>query len=176
MANEEDLELTGKPQGRAWLDKSQMIMIAGFILVVVCSVGGTVLFLGVPDERRSTAGADDPIEDYDIRLGSGKAIYHKMMPPIVTTFQSTDLQRYFQVTVTLVAREQSLMVPIVTHLPMIRNKLVMLFARQDYLELQTDEGRLQLRRAATKEVQAAMIHEIENPAVESVLFTSFVMQ
>jgi flagellar FliL protein len=174
MANEEDLELTGNAQGRTWINKSQLIMVAGFVLVMVCSVGGTVLFLGAPAERQRTA--EDPIEDYDIRLGSGKAIYHKMMPPIVTTFQSNDLQRYFQVTITLVAREQSLMVPIVTHLPMIRNKLVLLFARQDYLELQTDAGRQQLRRAATKEIQAVMMHEIDNPAVESVLFTSFVMQ
>ena len=77
---------------------------------------------------------------------------------------------------TLVTRDPELVGPIISHEPLLRNKLVMLFARQDYLDLQTDEGRKRLRKAATQEVQAVMISEIGESAIESVIFTNFVMQ
>lgn len=174
MANEEDLELTGKAQKDSWFSMNKLLKAGVLLLVVGCSVGGTVFYFMMTENR--LVSMDGEADDLEIRRGSGKAIYHRMKSPFITAFEANNRQRYFQVDVTLVTRDPDMVEPIIIHQPLIRNKLVMLFARQDYLDLQTDEGRRRLRKAATEEVQAVMRSEIDDPSIESVIFTNFVMQ
>ncbi|MCA9018246.1 MAG: flagellar basal body-associated FliL family protein, partial [Planctomycetaceae bacterium] len=62
------------------------------------------------------------------------------------------------------------------HNPLIRNALVLLFAQQDYLELQTPEGKENLKKQARDKVNELLMNEAEKETIEAVLFTNFVMQ
>ena len=74
------------------------------------------------------------------------------------------------------ARENQVIEAIELHMPMIRNSLVLLFGGQIYEELQTAEGKELLRQQALEQLQALLQQEIDQPGIEQVLFTNFVMQ
>lgn len=174
MANEEDLELTENSRSGSRFNLKGLLKVGALLLVVGCSVGGTVFYFKMSENSPVSMAGD--IDDMEIKRGSGKAIYYRLKPSFLTAFEANNRQRYFQVDVTLVTRDEEMLDPIITHQPLIRNKLVMLFARQDYLELQTDAGRRRLRKAATDAVRAIMNREVDDPVIESVIFTQFVMQ
>jgi flagellar FliL protein len=62
------------------------------------------------------------------------------------------------------------------HRPAIRNSLVMLFGNQDPDTLNTREGKETLRSETLAEIQKVMTEETGDVGVDSVFFTSFVMQ
>ena len=84
--------------------------------------------------------------------------------------------RFLQVTVELGTREPDMVEKIKEHRPAIRNSLVMLFSSQDPLALNTREGKEKLRADTLAEVQKVLEAETGSTGVESVFFTSFVMQ
>ena len=174
MANEEDLELTGNARSGSRFNLKWLLKVGALLLVVGCSIGGTVFYFKMSENLPVSMDGDG--DDLEIKRGSGKAIYYGLKPSFITTFEANNRQRYFQVDVTLVTRQEEMLEPIIIHQPLIRNKLVMLFASQDYLELQTDAGRRRLRKAATEAVRAIMKREVDDPAIESVIFSQFVMQ
>ena len=81
-----------------------------------------------------------------------------------------------QTEVTLLTRDADVDRALTTHKPLIRHALVMLFARQDYLSLQTTKGRETLRGSALEAVQKILWRESGLRGVERVLFTEFVLQ
>ncbi|MCY1458553.1 Flagellar basal body-associated protein FliL [compost metagenome] len=61
-------------------------------------------------------------------------------------------------------------------MPVLRNKLVMLFSGQNFDTLVTPVGKEMLRQQATATVQELAKQETGELAVEQVLFTNFVLQ
>ena len=61
-------------------------------------------------------------------------------------------------------------------MPLIKNRLVMLFGGEVYEELQTDEGRELLRQKALEAVKEITEQELGKSDIEQILFTNFVMQ
>ena len=174
MANEEDLELERRPRIPSWLNLRWLFKVGGVVLLVGCSVGGTAFYFMMSYDR--PMDVQEETDEPEFARGVGKAVYHGFRTPFVTAFEANERQRYFQVDVTLVTRNPELVGALGVHEPLLRNKLVMLFARQDYLELQTDEGRIRLRKDATAELRTVMSSEIGESTIESVIFTNFVMQ
>ena len=62
------------------------------------------------------------------------------------------------------------------HMPLLRNRLVMLLSSQDFEALKTPVGKEMLRQQATASVQELAQKEIGKLAIEQVLFTNFVLQ
>ena len=61
-------------------------------------------------------------------------------------------------------------------MPVLRNRLVLLLAGQDFEALSTPAGRESLRQQITADVQALAEAEVGTATVEQVLFTNFVLQ
>ena len=53
---------------------------------------------------------------------------------------------------------------------------MLLFASQDYVNLQTPDGKEMLKKVTKEALQKILQREIGNRGIESVLFTNFVMQ
>lgn len=176
---EEDLALEEKAAGNG---KRKKLMMAGGVLVVLLLVagGGAFWFLSGGNDEGVSGDGDVAAASGEggglFSSGPGKAIYHKLRPNFVTTFEANSKQRYVQLEVTFVTRDEEVVSALVTHKPLIRNAMVMLFAEQDYLVLQTPQGKRALRDAAVDRVQAILQQEIGMPGIEQVLFTEFVMQ
>jgi flagellar FliL protein len=80
------------------------------------------------------------------------------------------------VTVEVMTRNNQVEQQIRTHMPVIRNNLVLLFSSQTYEAVSTLEGKEALREEALTVIQKILEEETGDPGIEAVYFTSFVMQ
>lgn len=174
--SEQDEAVTEAGSGK----KKLIILIAVGVLVVLGSIGGTLFLLGVfdgdgsSDEASEESGEEVAAEPEIVKPAS--AMYFPIKPSIIVNFQTRGRQRMLQVDVTVLTREMAVFDGLQTHLPLIKNRLVLLYSGEVYEELQTDEGRELLRQKSLEAVQQIMEQEIGSTAVEQILFTNFVMQ
>lgn len=166
--------------------KKLILFIVIAILLIGLSVGGTLFAVKmlapepVPEENADVAldenGEPISAEEVVVEEPKGYAIYFPLKPPIIVNFQARGRQRFLQADVTLMTRDDDVVEAIETHMPMIRNALVLKFSAQIYEELQTEQGKELLRQEALEELQNIMLREIDKTGIEKLLFTNFVMQ
>ncbi|MGH8354857.1 MAG: flagellar basal body-associated protein FliL [Pseudomonas sp.] len=152
-----------------------VLIVAALLLAVSLSVGGTWFFLSKGSAHKETAEAEAGAEE-SATPGKKPAIYEQMAPAFVVNFNYKGRQRYMQVSVALMTRDQAALDALKVHMPVLRNRLVMLFSGQDFETLTTPVGKEMLRQQATASVQELAQKETGNLAVEQVLFTNFVLQ
>ncbi|MGE4407972.1 flagellar basal body-associated protein FliL [Pseudomonas sp.] len=150
-----------------------LAIVVAMLLAVGLSIGGTLYFMnkgeGLEGGKPDDAAASTP-------SGKQPAIYEVLMPAFVVNFSHNGRQRYMQVGIALMSRDQSALDALKVHMPLLRNRLVMLFSSQDFEALKTPVGKEMLRQQATASVQELAQKEIGKLAVEQVLFTNFVLQ
>ncbi|AYC32534.1 flagellar basal body-associated protein FliL [Pseudomonas cavernae] len=159
-----------KPAGKL---KLIIVIAVALLLAVGLSIGGTWLVLhknSAADEAKSEEAAEGAAP------GKQPAIYEQLAPAFVVNFKQDGRQRYMQVSIALMARDEAQLKALKVHLPMLRNRLVMLFSGQDFNALTTPVGKEMLRQQATASVQELAQKEIGQTVVEQVLFTNFVLQ
>ena len=166
--------------------KKKMIIFAVIALVLIgVSVGGTLFALNLFSGGDEAAMVDDQevvdekeafLKENAEEVTEGPAIYYPMKPAIIVNFQDRGRQRFLQAELTLMLRDESMISSLETHMPMLRNSMVMLFGGQTYSELQTAEGKSLLQELALEEIQELLENETGRTGIEQVLFTSFVMQ
>ncbi|MBT8766429.1 flagellar basal body-associated protein FliL [Metapseudomonas boanensis] len=158
-------------------DKSRLKLIlliaVALLLAVSLSVGATWFFLSRGD-RQAESATDEVAEA--AAPGKQPAIYEDLAPAFVVNFSQNGRQRYMQVSLSLLARDQAQLDALKVHMPLLRNKLVMLFSSQSFDTLVTPVGKEMLRQQATATVQELAKKEIGELVVEQVLFTNFVLQ
>lgn len=182
MAEDDDRELTEEEiaeQERKAKRKQRWLLITLGTLLVVLSVGMTLTllyFLGENDlgENNADTGGESVAEAPE--PANREAIYFPIRDKFVTNYSVRGRQRFLQVEVSLMFRDNEVAEVVETHMPRIRNDLNMLFSGQEFTDLQTPEGRELLRQDALRRVQQIVEQEMGEPGVEQVLFTSFVMQ
>ncbi|MGK0440694.1 MAG: flagellar FliL protein [Pseudohongiellaceae bacterium] len=169
--DEESTEST--PKG----GKGKLIIIIVVALVLVGgSVGGTLFFLGFFDPPPPTEEELAETEAEEV-MAKSPAMYFPIKPPFVVNFQSRGRQRFLQTDVTVMTRDGEVFAVIQKHLPLIKNRLVMILGGGVYQELQTNEGKELMRQQAHLGVQAVITEETgKEDGVEQILFTNFVMQ
>jgi flagellar FliL protein len=183
MAQEDDLELDvgggDAPKGKS---KSKLlIIITAVVLMLGVSAAATFMLTGILSGGQAEMAAG--------QTGSGKAAgkkqkaskaplnYVPMDPPFVVNFNADDTDiRFLQITVEVGTRNPEVVDLVKEHRPAIRNSLVMLFGNQDPHTLNSREGKENLRSETLVEIQKVMTEETGDAGVESVFFTSFVMQ
>jgi len=149
-----------------------LIIIAAAILLVGVSVGATVVILKKFSSEDVSATASHDATDYT----NAPAIYYPLTPAFVVNFKHDGRTRFLQVDLTLLLRNEKVLPALDTHMPLIRNQLVMLLSSQEFEILQTPEGKEALRQQALAKVQDVLRGEMIAPDIEQVLYTSFVMQ
>ncbi|WP_268904928.1 flagellar basal body-associated FliL family protein [Dasania phycosphaerae] len=173
---EEDNEVA-EEETTAKSGKGKLIAIIAVVLLLIGgSVGATLFFLGFfdpppPTEEELAAAAEAAPK------GKPDAMYFPIKPPFVVNFQSRGRQRFLQTDVTIMTRDPEVFAIIQKHLPLIKNRLVMILGGGVYQELQTNEGKELMRQQVMQGVQAVITEESgKEDGVEQVLFTNFVMQ
>ena len=152
--------------------KKLILLVLLALLLVGGSVGGTIFAL-----KLMTPPAEEmPAEEAVVEDVKEPAIYYPIKPAIIANFGYKGRQRYAQVDVTLLIRDESVISAIELHAPLITNALVLTIGGQMYNELQTAEGKELLRQQCLQELQKILEKEIGKPGIEQVLFTNFVMQ
>ena len=149
--------------------KRPLFLFAGILMIAIgASVGGTVFFLG--GSKTGETKSDDAAADHKT------ALYQPLRPAFQVTYLVGAKPRVLQAEFSVVTRDQLVLDALTKHDPVVRNRLLDLLSQQDYVALQTDAGRQALRATARQTIDAVLTKEAGVSGVESVLFTSFVMQ
>jgi len=182
MAQEDDLELdvdggvAQKPKSRSKL----LIIISVVVLLLGISATATILLTGVlsgdPEDTVGEQTDGDNKTAKKQRKAKGPLNYVPMDPPFVVNFNADTDVRFLQITVEVGTRNPEAVDLVKEHRPAIRNSLVMLFGNQDPDTLNTREGKETLRSETLAEIQKVLTEETGDAGVDSVFFTSFVMQ
>ncbi len=106
----------------------------------------------------------------------GEPIYSKLGDAFIVNFMAGDQIRYLQVEIEVMSRDPDVAKDIETHMPVIRNNLVMLFSGLDFETISTVEGKQKIREQALHEVQKILEEQTGYKGIEDLYFTSFVMQ
>jgi flagellar FliL protein len=108
-------------------------------------------------------------------------LYWALDPAFVVNYQDSQVLRFLQVGVQVMAYDADTIELLKAHEPLVRNALLMLFSDQQYETLITREGKDKLREQALAELRKIVDEQSgksgpESSGPESVYFTSFVMQ
>jgi len=183
MAQEDDLELdidggeAPKPKSKSKL----LIIITGVVLLLGVSATATLMLTGLlsGDQEDSVAeqtDTDNKADKNKKKKAKAPLNYVPMDPPFVVNFNADTDVRFLQITLEVGTRNPEVVDLVKEHRPAIRNALVMLFGNQQPETLNTREGKETLRSETLAEIQKVMKAETGGAGVESVFFTSFVMQ
>lgn len=171
MADELDLDVEPKSDGK----KKKLIIIIGVVLLVVIATGAALYFTGVIGGNKHEA--DESADKGEAaRELPAKALYIKLSPEFTVNFENPTVANYLQMDIQVMSREQDVLTAIETHMPVIRNNIILLLSSQKYEEISTPAGKEKLRAEVLKTIQDVMQAEIGKPGVEAVYFTSFIMQ
>lgn len=178
-------------------DKSGMIkvilIVVGVLALLGINIGVTLLLVGgKSNSSESTAtppAASAQAPAPDAHGGKSDATptataaadvttvqYYAFDPPFVVNFQAQDTLRFLQIKVEVMARDPKVIEAVERHMPVIRNNLIVLFSAQDFTTISTRVGKERLRAQTLAEIQKVLKENTGQPGVESVYFTSFVMQ
>jgi flagellar FliL protein len=151
--------------------KKKLIIIGAVIVVVLALLGAGVAYYFLAEDSDVVGEGDAPEP-----VVLDRPVYHELRPEFIITFDANNRQRYMQIQVTVVTRDPTIVESLLTHDPLIRNALIMVFSAQDYLQLQTSEGKAKLKLEATQRIQALLLDETGRDGIETVLFTNMVLQ
>ena len=149
--------------------KMIILIVVALLLAIGVSVGATWYFMHSAQSKPAAAAETAPV-------GKQPAIFEPMAPAFVANYNQNGRQRYMQVSITILARNQADLDVLKVHMPVIRNNLVMLFSGQDFATLATPVGQEMLRQKATASVQEVAQKELGKVVIEQLLFTNFVLQ
>ena len=154
------------------------IVLVLIVLLVGLGAGGGAAYFMLPKADAEGGGgqADAGHEgerSVDKRL---PAQYLAMEPAFVVNLADEGSTRYLQTEIQLMARDPQTIADVTTHMPALRNALLMLFARQTQADLRSPEGREALQAKSLEEVNRVLKDETGHDGVEALFFTSFVTQ
>lgn len=181
----------GKAKNKSGVIKIALIAV-GVLALLGVNIGVTLLLVGGKSDSPEVtspppeAGSQTPPPDAHgtksdaaqaATSGDVKTVqYYAFDPPFVVNFQAQDTLRFLQVKVEVMARDPKVIEAVERHMPVIRNNLIVLFSAQDFTTISTRVGKERLRAQTLAEIQKVLKENTGQPGVESVYFTSFVMQ
>lgn len=176
MAEVEEEELELADAGGGGKSKKKLIII--IVAAVLLLAGGTVgaLFLaGVFAPGDAPAAADGSAEE-GAAGPARKAIYVSLEPAFTINLQPGSKAKYLQVELQVLTRDPATEGHIRDHMPVIRNNLLLVMGSKSHDDIATPEGKAALQGEIRDVIGQVLEAETGEDNVESVLFTSFVMQ
>lgn len=171
MSAESAEPAAGSPDSRP-ARRGRGLLITVVLLVLAGGGGAAAWFGGFIGPKRSADG--------EAAAEAKPPLYYTLADNLVVNFRKGGSARYLEVGIELMTRDPKTLEALKTQTPVIRNNLILLLGDQTYESLATREGKEALRTAALAEVQSALSElgaEGEGgPGVESLYFTTFVMQ
>lgn len=176
MEEDKVLDLPSEPQGASGNKKLLIMVVMGVLILVVLLAAGGVFFLL---KGKKNAGAEEGAvieQDASATEKKKNALYLTLKPPFVVKAKSSGRQRYLQMEVTLVTRDELHLEQLKGSVPQIRNMIVASMGSQVLEELLQPEGREALQQSLLADLQAFMEEETGDQLIEQLLFTTFIMQ
>jgi flagellar FliL protein len=165
--------------------KKKLILLAGLAVVLLALAGGGTWFVlsmagdKKPEAAEAEAGAEHGKEEHAAEEPGGAkkaSFYESLDPAFLANYLVGGRQHYLQLSLSVMAREQEGIDGVHVHMPLIRNRVVMILSGETFEGLQSEEGRVQLQQKLLAAIQEILQKETGKPGIEQVFFTNFVMQ
>lgn len=157
--------------------KMKLMIGGGALLLVLIAVGAT-LFLtgGIGGGGQPTEGGTQAAEPVQVVNRFNDAQYFSIKPEFLGHFGGRERPRYLQVEVSVSTFDPLVIPALQQHMPVIRDRLTSLFSNRDRVQMQTQEGKDQLREEVLELIQEVMIERFGNKGVEEVFFNKFILE
>lgn len=154
----------------------KILLIAIGAIVLVGAAGIATYFL-LANKTPSQEGqeASSPAEK-GAKKSQDPPIYYTLSPKFIVNFLKPSRARYLEVSLEVMSRKEKVIDAVKQHMPVIRDRLVLLFSSQESQSIASREGKEALRSKVLEEIQQVLQEQINEPGIEQVYFTSFVMQ
>lgn len=136
----------------------------------IAASSGIAYFLMSKMTAQSAVAADGEVAPE----AKADPVFYAMEPAFVVNLSDANVVRYLQVEAEIVARDPDALEKLDAVMPLVRNRLVLLFSAQTYAQVNQRAGKEALQLAALEQVR-----EVLGPAgkeLEALIFTSFVIQ
>ncbi|MFT6734750.1 MAG: flagellar FliL protein [Polaribacter sp.] len=170
MANDEaDLENDVDEEDEAKGGSKKLIII---IAAVVLIGGGAAAFFLIGGDSEESAEGETVEEVVEVK----EAIYVGVPNAITANLQGAKRARTVQIKMSFLVRSEEAKSNVKTHMPQLKNDVLMLVSQKNADDLKLPDGRQKLQQEALETVQKTLTGLVKDPTVEKVLFVSFVMQ
>ena len=161
----EELDLGGQEASGGML--KLVIITVVTVLVMLGATGGAWYLL---------AGGEPAAEAKPAAVAKLPHVYRALEPALVGNIDGPGRVRFVQVEVVMATRDKKVLSAVDEHTPVIRNDLIMLLSGKTYEQLNTAEGKETTRQEMLDAIRSVLEERTGNPGIESIYFTSFVMQ
>jgi flagellar protein FliL len=144
-----------------------VIIIVVTMLVTMGAAGGAWYLL---------AGGEPAAEAPPAAVAKLPHVYRTLEPALIGNIDGPGRVRFVQVEVVMATRDPKVLAAVDEHTPVIRNDLIMLLSGKTYEQLNTAEGKETTRQEMLDAIRSVLEDRTGNPGIESIYFTSFVMQ
>ncbi len=177
MAKEK--EETGNGGGSGASMTKLIIVIVVLQLVMFGGFGAFLHFSGALGGGGSHEAAADNSNQNDEEAEHEEAppIYIALEPAFVVNFTAeSGASRFMQVTIQVMTRDPEIEIAVTTHMPVIRNSIVLLLSSLSLEDVAGIEGKEKQRTQVLEKIREILKERTGKPGVEEVYFTSFVIQ
>lgn len=157
-------------------NKTKLLLLILIPLLLVISLGAAAAWFFLLNKEPGDETAKPAQASAAVPQARQKAVYQLLDGAFVITLNADGRNRYMQVSVALMARDEDALKELMVHRAVLRNQLVMLFSGQDFSDLREPMAIDLLKQKATAVAQEVAMREVGSSVVEQVLFTNFVMQ
>ncbi len=178
MADEEITEEVEEKKGGMM---KIILLVNGLLLLIAIGGGAAYYFLSDGDDSADVADSEmldgeEAVESTKSKKSRGTPIYVPLHPAFVVNFENQEQVAFLQVDIQIMTYDNTVESALKTHMPAIRNELLLLLGGKQYHEINTREGKRALSREAI-EVMQSVLKDVGAPSsIEALYFTSFVMQ
>ncbi len=125
------------------------------------------------EEEEASADAED-----GEAVAEAQAIYLPLKPPFVINYGGAGRLRYLKTEVSVRVTTIDAANSVRTHMPFVRNNLLMLFAAQTNQMVSSQEGKQKIREDALEEIRDIVEREEQTPRedIVEVFFNNFIVQ
>lgn len=160
----EELDLDVQPKSGG---KKKLILIAGIGgLVLALGAGGAFFLLKGKDEEHAEEAAAPAVAE----------THYLPIDKLIVNFGQGSPVRFLQVNIQLMAHDGEAIKAVETHMPAIRNDILLLLGARTYQEVNTPAGKEALRTAILETVQKVLDTHAHGKRIDAVYYTEFVMQ
>lgn len=160
------------PRKRSWLKIGLLL-----VLLLGSAGGGAWYFLRDQLAEGGKPGAGKAAGGKAVASVSSKPPVFVPLEPFTVNLQHDDLSpQYLQVGLSLKLTDSALIDSVKLHMPEIRNRVLLLLSSKKASDISTLEGKQSLSNELVREIGMPLAASAQGKGIDSVLFTSFVIQ
>ncbi len=152
---------------------NKLVIGLGALVLILATALVTVLATGMMNKGGAAAEVQEVKEKPN---PFAEAKYKELKPEFIVNFGPKARPAYLMIDVSVSSKDEEALKALDQHMPVVRDRLLSLFADQKAAELQTSEAKEKLREQALACIQEVMTERYGSKGVDEVFFTRFVMQ